>query len=90
MKIQYRATRISFHGQKESRLFRNRLLRLKFYSLSTMIKQLSHLVIWRSLVTFKKTILSGLGVRVNNGLKKNRKRIREVAITGDFLWENYR
>lgn len=73
MKIQYRATRISFHGRKESRLFRNRLLRLKFYSLSTMIKQLSHLVIWRSLVTFKKTILSGLGVRVNNGLKKTEK-----------------
>lgn len=39
-----------------------------------MIKQLSNLVIWRSFVTFKKTISPGMGVKVKeHGLRKTEK-----------------
>lgn len=87
MKIQYKTKRISFHEWKENRLLRMDCLNSEILqSLSTMIKQLSNSVIWRSLVNFKKAILLGMGVKVTEQwLAQNRKGIKERAITGDFF-----
>lgn len=59
--------------EKQNRLFRNRLLTLSNSSenLSTMITQLSNLAIWRSWVTFKKTISLRMNVKVKeHGLRR--------------------
>lgn len=88
LRIHYRTNRINCHGWKE-RLFRNGLLALSnsAETLSTKIKQLLNLAIWRSLVTYKKTILSGMRVKVKTMVQEEEKKKKRSNNHRFFLFK---